>query len=76
MSHEMRSIKTLDADHWKESVQLQQDTLRKLLAEKPKQGHKMLFATAGAQQHRDLEVVLDPTTSRITTGPASGGSNN
>jgi hypothetical protein len=27
----------------------------------------MLFVTAGAQQHRDLEAVLDPTTSRITT---------
>jgi hypothetical protein len=29
----------------------------------------MLFATAGAQQHRDLEAVLDPMTGRITTSP-------
>ena len=63
-------IRELDTEHRKESVQLQQDTLRRLLTEKPKQGHKMLFATAGAQQHRDLEAVLDPATGRITTDPA------
>jgi hypothetical protein len=59
----------IDAKHRKESIQLQQDTLRRVLKEKPKHGHIMLFAAAGAQQHRDLEAVLDPTTGRITTSP-------
>jgi hypothetical protein len=70
---ESEHIRAIDAEHRKESIQLQQDTLRRVLKEKPKQGHKMLFATAGAQQHRDLEAVLDPTTGRITTSPGRVG---
>jgi hypothetical protein len=66
---ESEHIRVIDAEHRKESIQLQQDTLCRVLKEKPKQGHKMLFATAGAQQHRDLEAVLDPITGRVTTSP-------
>jgi hypothetical protein len=36
-------------------------------------GNKMLLATAGAQQHRDLEAVFDPTIGRITTSPGRVG---
>jgi Reverse transcriptase (RNA-dependent DNA polymerase) len=61
------SIRAIDIEHRKESVQMAQDKLYNTLKDKPKQGHKMLFG-AGMQQHT-LEAVHDPDTGRVTTDP-------